>query len=420
MTGASANTGAVTFNVNSLGALGLTKEGGAQLAAGELPAFTGVTAIYTGADFRMTGLTNPVITSLPSVTSGSVFRKNVIINGAMRIAQRGTSFAASGNAYTIDRWVYGKSGAMVHTISQDTDVPTVAQAGILHTNSLRLNLTTADTAIAAGDFCVIAQKIEGYNFQRIAQRAFTVSFWVKATLTGTYSFRAANNGLDRSYVANFTISASNTWEFKSLTVPASPSAGTWNYTNGTGLEIGIVLASGSSFNTTAGAWQTGSFLGTSSNGNGTNTGATDFRLTGFQIEPGSSATEFEMLEFTQEIYLCQHYYWKTFPYATAPAQNTGVSIGAILYKAIIAGVASNSIDVAFPALMRTTPTITFFNPQAANANWRNISAAADSGAGSSTSILNPSDRKFGAENTQVAGDGVGQYLIIHATADAEL
>ena len=371
----------------------------------------------TGYEIISDSTTGSLVTALPNVTSGSVFRKNCIINGAMRIAQRGTSFSAvASNAYTIDRWFYNKVGTMVHTITQDTDVPTVAQAGVLFTNSLRLNLTTADTAIAAADLTTINHPIEGYIFQRIAQRAFTASFWVKATTAGVYSVSFRNSGLDRSYVSNFTISAGSTWEFKTIAVTASPSAGTWNYTNGAGLYMAIVLASGSTYQTTAGAWQTGSFQSTVSNINGVNTGATDFRIVGLQVEPGSVATEFEMDPIEDEISRCQRYYWKSFPYATAPAQNAGTA-GAIVYRAAIAGIANHSRQVTFPVLMRAAPTVITYNPAAANANWRNLNTAADSGI---PSMSASSDSQFEITNPQLAADTTTVLMGIHATAEAEL
>ena len=361
----------------------------------------------------------PLIATLPNVISGSVFRKNCIINGAMLIAQRGTSFvAAASSIYVLDRWSYNKAGAMVHTISQDTDVPTVAQAGVLFTNSLRLNLTTADTAIAAGDYTFISQPIEGYNFQRIAQRVFTASFWVKATTAGVYSIAFRNSGFDRSYVANFTISASATWEYKTVTVLASPSAGTWNYTTGAGLRVDIVLAAGTTFQTTSGAWQTGGLIGTATNVNGVNTGATDFRITGLQVEPGNVATEFDMVNIEDEISACQRYFWKSFPFAVAPIQNGGFA-GSLIYRVANAGIFSTSRNPTFPVMMRAAPTVTTYNPQAANANWRNLSIPADSGvptilAGSNT------ESQFEITNPQVVGDLAGQHISIHLTADADL
>ena len=373
----------------------------------------------TGYEIISDSTTGSLVTALPNVVSGSVFRKNCIINGAMRIAQRGISFAAiASGTYSLDRWAYGKAGTMVHTITQDTDVPTVAQAGVLFTNSLRLNLTTADTALAVGDYTSIFQHIEGYNFQRIAQRAFAASFWVKATTAGVYSIAFRNAGLDRSYVSNFTISAGSTWEYKTVLVPASPNAGTWNYTTGIGLSASITLATGTTFHTTAGAWQTGNFLGTVTNINGVNTGATDFRIVGLQAEPGNVATEFDLDSIEDELSRCQRYYWKSFLFGTAPAQNAGAP-GSLNYRASTAGLVSNSRTVFLPVLMRTVPAIVTYNPNAANANWRNAALAADSGV-PSVAAIGGSDSQLEISNPQVAGDLVSNYISIHATADAEL
>ncbi len=382
-------------------------------ALASLPALTSAAALAS-----LPALTSaPGIAALPSVTTGSVFRKNCIINGDMRIAQRGTSFVGiADGAYSLDRWIYRKNGVMVHTLTQDTDVPTVAQSGVLFTNSMRLNLTTADTTTPVGKFAFMTQRIEGYNFQRIAQRAFTASFWVKATTTGVYSIAFRNSISDRSYVGNFTISTTATWELKTISVTASPSAGTWNYTTGLGLDVSIVLAVGSTYQTTAGAWQTGNFIGTATNINGVNTGATDFRIVGLQLEAGTVATEFEMLDFQQEIAACQRYYWKSFPIGTTPAQSAGYN-GSLVYRASSAGLIPGGVLVQTPVLMRASPTVVYYNPVSANANWRNFSLSADSGA---TEINFPSDRSYYAGNLQVAGDAVGNSLTIHATADADL
>ena len=425
-----ANNAAVTVNANALGAKALVGRGSIALVANVLQINDIIEFIYDLAadNFQLIGVgpaTNydiaslPNVSSLPNVYSGSVFRKTVVINGAMRIAQRGTSFAAvATNIYILDHWFYNKVGTMVHTITQDTDVPTVVQAGILFTNSLRLNLTTADTAIAATDVATINQPIEGYNFQRIAQRAFSMSFWVKATTAGVYSISFRNAGLDRSYVSNFTISAGSTWEYKTIAVSASPSAGTWNYTNGAGMYMAIVLAAGSSFQTTAGAWQAGSFHSTTSNINGVNTGATDFRITGVQIEPSAIATEYEMLNIEDEISACQRYYWKSFPYATAPAQGVG-SAGAINYRTAVGGVVSQNRTINFPVLMRSAPTVVTYNTVVANANWRNVTLALDSGVPTLAAGAG-SDAQLEISNPQVAGDAAGNFIAIHATADAEL
>ena len=106
--------------------------------------------------------------------------QNAIINGDFNVWQRGTSFSSVANlTYTADRWIYAKSGVMVHDVISSTDVPTVAQAGRLISNSLKIDCTTIDSSIGSGDFNLLTQKIEGYNFVPLAQKAMTLSFWLK-------------------------------------------------------------------------------------------------------------------------------------------------------------------------------------------------------------------------------------------------
>lgn len=238
--------------------------------------------------------------------TGSV--KNAIINGGMDVWQRGTTFTGiAALAYSADRWKYDKSSAAVHDILRSTDVPTVAQAGRLFNYSLHLDCTTIDASIAAGDYVILSQHIEGYNFLPIAQRALTLSFWVKATKTGIYCVSFRNSARDRSYVAEYTINTTDTWEFKTISVTASPTAGTWDYTTGIGLEVCFTLVLGSTFHTTAGAWQTGNFGGTSNQVNAADNAANNFRIVGVQLEPGIVASDFEQRMYQDEFALCQRY-----------------------------------------------------------------------------------------------------------------
>jgi hypothetical protein len=254
-----------------------------------------------------------VLTVLSSEASGLVYRspyrKNAIINGDFNVWQRGTSFAAAvSGTYSADRWRWENPGAGAFTLSRSTDVPTFAQAGRLFNYSLLADCTTADAAVAATDRVHILQRIEGFNFLPLAQRAMTLTFWVKATKTGTYCVSFTNGGSDRSYVAEYTISASDTWEKKTVNVSASPSAGTWDYTTGVGLDVDFILVAGTDFHTTAGAWQTGAFKSTANQVNGADSTANNFRITGVQLETGSIATEFEYRTFQDEEQLCRRYF----------------------------------------------------------------------------------------------------------------
>jgi hypothetical protein len=232
--------------------------------------------------------------------------RNKIINGKMEIAQRGTSFAAVANGtYTLDRWRTDYVTSAVATISQQSDVPSNNE----FQNSLRIAVTTADTSIATGDVFVERQRVEGYNARDLIGRTFTLSFWVRSSKTGTHCVALQNSGFNRTYVAEYTISAANTWEFKSVTVSGGLiTAGTWDWTNGTGIDVCWALAAGSSFQTTANAWQTGSFYATSAQVNCLDTIGNIFAITGVQLEVGSVATPFEHRPYGAELALAQRYY----------------------------------------------------------------------------------------------------------------
>jgi len=284
--------------------------------------------------------------------------KNAIINGDFNVWQRGSSFVGvADQQYSADRWIYGKSGTMVHDISRTTDVPTVAQAGRAFNYSLLIDCQVIDNSISATDYCVIEQRIEGYNFLPIAQKPLTLSFWVKATKIGTHCAYIKNSGADRTYVAEFTINASDTWEFKTINFPATPAAGSWNYVNGIGLSIGFTLACGSNLQTTAGAWQNNGAIGSANQTNTCDNAANNFRLCGVQLEAGSVATDFENRSLDREIRLCQRYFEKSYDLATAPGSIT--SAGCHCYTN--QNTQGNRTTSYFKVTKRATPTITSYS-----------------------------------------------------------
>ena len=184
--------------------------------------------------------------------------KNAIINGDFNIWQRGTSFSSVVSAsYSADRWQYDKNGTMVHNISRSTDVPTIAQSGRIFNYSLLVGCQTSQSMIGSGNYAAILHKIEGYNFLPLAQKAVTLSFWVKSTKPGIYCVSLRNDvyaPVDRSCVKEFNINNSDTWEFKTITFPASPVTGSWNYNNGCGLCLSFSLAVGTPYLTTTSSW----------------------------------------------------------------------------------------------------------------------------------------------------------------------
>jgi hypothetical protein len=273
-----------------------------------------------------------------------------IINGDLNIWQRGTPFAAVASAtYTVDRWRYDKVGTMVHTVSQDADVPTVVQSGHKSNYSIKIDCTTADAAIAAGDFIFLSQRIEGYNFQPLVAKTFYLSFWVKATKTGIYCVSFRNSGNDRSYVVEYTVNSASTWERKIVTIPFDFTGGTWDYTNGEGLSVSWSLAAGATFRTTANVWQNGNFLATANQVNACDSTANDFFLSQAQFRPDNPNIFVVNRLFDEELAACQRYY------EVIGGDNANFAINIEGYHAAISNL---SATIYFRTTKRAVPTVT--------------------------------------------------------------
>lgn len=340
------------------------------------------------------------------------YADNLIINGNFDIWQRGTSFPGlSVVTYTADRWQYQSSNSgAVHTISRSTDVPTFAESGAQATYSLLLDCTTADATVESNNRVSIRHSIEGYNFAKVAQKDFTLSFWVKATKTGIYTIAFRNSGADRSYVVEYTINSSATWEKKVITVPASPSAGTWDYTNGIGIRIDFVIMAGTDFHTTPNAWQSANVQSTSNQVNGSDSTANDFRLALVQLEEGVIASPFEVRSEADESDRCKRYYEKSYNSGQAPATIT--VDGAACQRSPGTSV---HIMCLFSVEMRGTPTIVFYSSATgATGKARNITSGADCNA---TAAGQSAGRTIAICDTTVADNN---HIKVHYTADAEL
>jgi hypothetical protein len=292
---------------------------------------------------------NVIMSNGSAWVSASPFRKNAIINGDFNVWQRGTSFAAVGNQYTADQWSYQKNGAMVHTVSRSTDVPSVATAGRLLNYSFLVDCTTVDTSLAAADYCFIGHKIEGYNWLPLAQRPTVLSFCVKATKTGIYC--VSIGGSDRRYIGEYTVNSTNAWEKKTVTFTASPSAGTWDYTTGIGCAIRFVLAAGADIQATGGEWVTTATYAASATSNQINACddvANNFLISGVQFETGSVATEFEQRMIQDEELFCKRYY-------------NDIGIGSSPAIGIALGTTDIPVGYQYIVPMRVAPTVTLYD-----------------------------------------------------------
>ena len=274
-------------------------------------------------------------------------RRNKIINGAMQVAQRGTSFTVS-DAYTLDRYKFKISGGGAATITQDSTTPDD------FSYSYKVDVTTADTSVASGDHGVIMHVVEGYefapsNFGSSAAKTCTLSFYVRSNKTGTYGVAFQNSAQNRSCIQEYTINSADTWERKSITIPAD-TGGSWNTTNGIGLKVTWGLMGGSTYATsTLGSYNGSNVFLTSNQVNLFDSTSNEWYMTGAQVEIGSQATAFEHRSYAEELTLCYRYFHRIKPTTAYSAYGVG-------------GAYSNTQAVAqihLPVPLRASPTFSY-------------------------------------------------------------
>ena len=329
------------------------------------------------------------------------FSRNGTLNSALNVWQRGTSVSVTSNTatYTADRWNLFPNGATnAHTVSRQatgdtTNLPDIQYCGRFQRNS---GQTGTGNIFLCNSF-------ESINSAPFIGKQVTFSFY-------------ARRG------ANFS-SASNALAFKVYTGTGTDQLSNTGYTGATAF-----ISSTATLTTT---WQRFTATATSSS-SGTEVsiefshtpsgtaGVNDYyEITGVQLEVGNQASPFIRAggNIQGELAMCQRYYIKSFPQATAPAQNAGGQ-GAVYFPQIITGAINQTLGaVRFPVVMRTSPTITTFNPSAANAQVRNVNNASN---WSSTTPEQTSDAGFGLQATGNASGAAGDRALIHYTAEAEL
>jgi hypothetical protein len=233
--------------------------------------------------------------------------RNRIINGDMRIDQRnaGASVTPNDGVYTLDRWTSRQTTGGKFSVQRNAGGVT-PPAGF--SNYLGVTSLSAYTP-ASGDIYSVRQTIEGFNVSDLAfgtanAQPITVSFWVRSSLTGTFS-GAIKGG--SNYGFTYTISAANTWEYKTVTIPGS-TTGTWGAGNGSGISLDFALGSGSTFSGAAGSWTSTDLYFVTGSVSVVGTSGATFYITGVQLEAGSVATPFERRDYGRELIMCQRYF----------------------------------------------------------------------------------------------------------------
>jgi hypothetical protein len=288
------------------------------------------------------GITTPTTNSTGEFVTSVTGFKNRLINGAMVIDQRNAGASVTvttAQIYPVDRF-FGQGSITSKFTAQQSSTATTG-----FNNSLLLTSSAATTP-GASDYYYITQPIEGYNiadfgFGTASASTITLSFWVRSSLTGTFSGSLTNSAANRSYAFTYTINSANTFEQKTVTI-AGDTSGTWLTTNGIGINVRFALGAGSSFLQTANAWGTGNVVGATGTTQWISTSGATFYITGVQLEKGSTATSFDYRPYGTELALCQRYFQLMdmgYVYGYAPSGNQITS------------------NYTYPVAMRATPTI---------------------------------------------------------------
>jgi len=284
---------------------------------------------------------------IANVNNGSsLANKNFIINGNMSCYQRGSkSFSANSYGYTLDRWELSNYIDDTITVTQDSDVPTGEGFG----NSMKITGSSGDNSLDSSDYMSMVTKLEGQNLQVLNKGTssalpMTFSFWIKTTTTGTYIVEFADNDNTRKISKSYTVSSSNTWEKKEITIDAD-TTGTLDDDNNNSLWIQMWFVAGSNF--TGGSlnssWTSSTTTNTRVVGqvNGMSSGSHNIYITGVQLEIGK-ATAFEHESYSVTLQKAQRYFVEMTGGSTTDYANSG---------------STQSCSWFFPVTMRTVPTV---------------------------------------------------------------
>jgi len=362
------------------------------------------------------------ISKIPSAGfQDNVKFRNIIINGDMSIAQRGTSTSSitSSGYYTVDRFRLNLSSLGTWTQSQSTDVPT----GQGFATSLKMDCTTANASPSASDRLLFQQIIEGQMLQYLKKgtsnaESLTLSFWVKSTKTGTNIVELFDNDNTRAISKSYTINSTNTWEKKTITYPGDTS-GAFGNDNDTSLYLGFYLGAGS--DKTSGTLQTSWVANTNANRavgqvNHADSTSNEWYITGVQLEAGT-ASDFEFLPFDIMHNRCLRYYTTS----QGVDEFGGFSSGDenAIFAGRIGAFSNQPVHVRFPVRMRTTPTITLYSLAGTSGNISNTTTTAGTHSSDDTATTGRVSESGLGYITGFGGSS-GQGFAFQYEADAEL
>jgi len=334
-------------------------------------------------------------------------RRNLIINGAMQVAQRGTVTGVTSGYGGPDRYQFSASGGAEVTLSQDTDVP--SNQGF--SSSFKLDVTTEDNSLAADDYALLRQRIEAQNLQHLlygtsGAKKVTLQFWVKSPKTGVHILEFLHADANYYNSQSYTITAANTWQKVTLTFDGYQTTAI-NNDNGVGLVIDWWLAAGSTYS--GGTLSSNTWHNTQANRavgqvNVVDNTSNNFYITGVQLEVGENASDFEHRSFGEELQSCSRYYQQiTYPGGSAVA--IGFQSGTTDAQAVVTypyGLMRAAPDITLPTAGQGSSLLTFLK---ADTNYPTTT-------GNHTAAKATTDRFFFTATgyTGLNGGGLGSWL----------
>lgn len=336
--------------------------------------------------------------------------QQALINGNFDVWQRGTSFNIPSTSvlYTADRWRFDNNpnGGTLPTMSLSRQLSSDLMGSMYF---CRLSVNGAGTGFGNDANCTFNQFIEnGTKYLCGAGKKLTLSFWARSSISGKrlgfhleQKYGSGGTPASEEIINGSFITLTSNWTRYTFTFSTNPIDGkTFGFNADDSIFVRFWHIWGATHQTRVGATTAETFRG-----------AGNIDIAQVQVNTGDTALPFQPRSFTEELALCQRYYQKSFPLVFAPAQNSGTLIGTA--HAFLNTTGFNSTTVRFSARMRITPSLNFYNPSAANSNWR-----ADDNSEIAPTLYQLGDSQMViTSSSQFVG---GKNYFIHWTADAEL
>ena len=332
-------------------------------------ATSGTTALTIGPTGNVALTNNNFSIAGQYISPYSGMMKNRIINGDFRIDQRFAGAANNnivGSQYVVDRWrSNGSSAAKLRLQQNNTNGPgsSATQTATGFPYYFGANVVSSNT-VNSTDYWFFAQDIEGLNTADLGwgtanASPVTLSFWSYSSIAGTHGGSIRNYDANRAYPFSYSISAANTWQYQTITVPGD-TTGNWFSNNNIGLTVFFGMGLGSNYTSTAnGTWQIGNILSASGSVSPVSSSNGSFYLTGVQLEKGSQATAFEFRHYTTELQLCQRYYENSFSYDQSAVGNNKNAPPCIMSMYLSSD--GQTQPIYFKVSKRVAPTLTQYS-----------------------------------------------------------